>query len=314
MAQKRVLTRGAADPAALLPLLMARLQLSQGAVRALVAQGAVFLGGQRCLQEGAAVPLGAPLRVFLPDAGPAAGQGAAVAPSVPVVYEDDDLLVVDKPAGLLSQPGPAGGASVLSEAALGEKRHLCHRLDREASGLLLLVRPELAGAVQRDLDAGALRRGYLAIARGVVGEAPLDPAREHLITLRIARAAHDARLRQALPAAAPGGQPAKTRYRALSQMETPAGPATLLALILDSGRTHQIRVHLSALGHPLLGDGDYGGPPAPRLLLHAAWLALRHPRTGAALRLRSPAPFPAPFWPAGRPRDPGDTPTPGTPW
>lgn len=312
MAQKRVLTRGAADPAALVPLLMARLQLSQGAARALVSQGAVFLGGQRCLQEGAAVPLGAPLRVFLPDAGPVAALGAPGAPSIPIIYEDDDLLVVDKPAGLLSQPGPSGGASVLSEVALGEKRHLCHRLDREASGLLLLVRPELAGAIQRDLDAGALRRGYLALARGVV--APSDPAREHLITLRIARAAHDARLRQALPAAASGGQPAQTRYRALAQLSTPAGPATLLALILDSGRTHQIRVHLSALGHPLLGDEDYGGPPAPRLLLHAAWLALRHPRTGAALRLRRPAPFPEPFWPAQLPRDPGDTPTPGTPW
>src|SRR5262249_24019035 len=139
------------------------------------------------------------------------------------------------------------------------------------SGLILCARrPAACAPLQESLSRGAIVRGYVAVVHG----APQPPTGH--ITLRIARG-RDPHRRQALPAAAPGGEEARTEYR--TERLLPDGRA-LLSLTLHTGRTHQLRVHLSAIGHPIAGDQDYGGPPAERLMLHAATLRFPHPATG----------------------------------
>jgi len=179
-----------------------------------------------------------------------------------VVFEDEWLVVIDKPAGMASEGG-RDGDDVQSWAA---GAHLVHRLDRDASGLMALLRH---GA----LTPEQMTRRYLARVPG-----PLSG--EGDIRLRIARDAHDARKRRALPENAPAGQPAHTHWKA----RTP----TLVELELDTGRTHQIRVHLAAIAQPIDGDRLYGGARAPRLMLHACWLSLPHPRDGRLLRFDAP--------------------------
>lgn len=156
---------------------------------------------------------------------------------------------------------------------------LVHRLDRDTSGLILLARDaDTHRAVSRLFAARQVRKAYLARVRGV----PRDAGGR--IALPLARiATRPPRYGVVAPAA--GGKPALTRWRRLAG--DPAGRCSTLLLQPCSGRSHQLRVHLAALGHPILGDPLYGDPlSAPRLQLHALGLALRHPRTGAPLRLR----------------------------
>jgi RluA family pseudouridine synthase len=194
------------------------------------------------------------------------------------------LLVVDKPAGLPSQATRADAVDTLcARVALdvGDEVRMMHRLDREASGLVLFARSPAARApLQAALAAGAIDRTYRAVVSGV-----LDGSGR--VALRIARDAAAPWRRVALPEAAPGGEAASTRYRALAR----SGGHTLVELSLDTGRTHQIRVHHAALGHPLLGDRLYHGPPAARLMLHAVELALAHPRDGRRLVMRAALPL-----------------------
>jgi tRNA pseudouridine32 synthase/23S rRNA pseudouridine746 synthase len=199
-----------------------------------------------------------------------------------VVFEDDWLLVADKPAGMPSQAtrgDSAGALDAWAQARLPDAR-LVHRLDRDASGLILIsqcadARAPLAAA----LDGGRIERRYLALVAGRLDEGE--------IALRIARDSGDERRRQALPENDPSGQPARSRYRAVEKR----GEDTLVELTLDTGRTHQLRVHLAAIGHPICGDTLYGGTPAERLMLHAHALQLRHPRNRRPLSFSAPAPF-----------------------
>ncbi len=278
---KRVLGVAAGDPQVLLPFLRARLGLDEDEAQALLRHRSVYLRGQRVKGEDRDAPLelGAQVVVYIP---PARDQAPRV------VHEDADVLVLDKPAGLPSEPGPSGGHSVESwlaargpRGAPPESPHLLHRLDREASGLLLVARSALGRQrLHQDLVAGRVKREYVAVVAGV-------PPEEGRIDLRIARTG-DPQRRQALPAAAPGGQPALTRYR---REEVLPGDRARVRLWLDTGRTHQIRVHMQALGHPIVGDSLYGGPSAPRLCLHAARLSFPHPATGAIVEVESPSDF-----------------------
>ena len=202
-----------------------------------------------------------------------------------IVYEDNDLLVIDKPAGQLVHPTTKEAHGTVANAVLGLYTargisldfHPCHRLDRNTTGLLLIAKhPEVQYQIAKQ---DALVREYLALIEG-----SLTPA-EGTIDAPIARALPSIILR----CVSPDGKPARTHYRT----ERTDGRHSLLRLRLETGRTHQIRVHLAHLGHPLLGDDLYGGSmdEITRHALHSARLTLTHPRTGERLTIESPLPM-----------------------
>jgi RluA family pseudouridine synthase len=295
---KQILTVAAVDPRQLGPFLRARLGLSGPAVARLIAEGAVWLGGRRAKAGGDPLLPGGRVTIYLADC------AAPLLPVAPVVlFADSRLLVVDKPAGLASQPGRRGGPSLLS--LLPPPLFPVHRLDAEASGLVVLARdPEAAAALGQALQddnraARPLHREYLALVAGV----PTVPVGR--IELRIGPAASSSPMSpryRVYPSEATQGQPAHTDYWLLGPPlpgtlgGVAASPAlSLLGLRLGSGRTHQLRLHLAALGHPIVGDKLYGGLPAGRLFLHAARLRLHHPESGQLLTWEAPPPagFPA---------------------
>ena len=201
-----------------------------------------------------------------------------------IVYEDDDLLIIDKPAGQLVHPTTKESSGTVANAVLGlyqsrNKRldfHPCHRLDRNTTGLLLIAkRPEIQYQIAKQ---NTLIRAYLALIEG-----RLSPA-EGIINAPIARALPSIILRRV----APDGKPACTHYRT----ELSDGKFSLLRLWLETGRTHQIRVHLAHLGHPLLGDDLYGGSMSEiqRQALHAARLTFSHPCTRKTYTFEAPLP------------------------
>ena len=212
---------------------------------------------------------------------------AAELPEDWIRYRVADLLVLDKPAGLLCQPGlgPELSDSLITRvqrrwpAAL-----LVHRLDRDTSGLILVA---LSADLHRALSAlfaqRAVQKGYVAEVHGV------PAAAEGCITLPIAKQRH----RPPLYGPDPAGKACRTDWRLLAA--APDGASSRLELRPRTGRSHQLRVHLRAIGHPILGDPLYG-PPASgagpqRLHLHATSLGFRHPQSGQELSFHSPCPF-----------------------
>lgn len=201
-----------------------------------------------------------------------------------VVHEDDDVVVVNKPCGLVVHPtrGTYAGTLANGLAHLWRVRnerwgfHPVHRLDRDTSGLLLLAKHPLAHQrLDVQLQARALTRAYTAVVWG-------QPAQEAgLVTLPIGHPDPASPAR----AVVPDGSPAVTRWEVQERLPRPApGGATVLRLVLETGRTHQIRVHMAATGLPLLGDALYAPAQAswaPRQALHAGELGFHHPRTGA---------------------------------
>jgi 23S rRNA pseudouridine1911/1915/1917 synthase len=205
-----------------------------------------------------------------------------------VVFEDDHLLVIDKPAGLVVHPAPGHWRGTLLNALLAHHRGaaalaragIVHRLDKDTSGLMVAGKTlEAMTALTRAIAAREVEREYLALAHGDVGAAPFS------IDAPIGRDPAS-RVRMAVVA---GGKPARTDVRRLACRDG----LSALHLKLHTGRTHQIRVHLAARGHPLVADALYGGAPAlglSRQALHAARLAFAHPAGGAAMRLTAPLP------------------------
>jgi 23S rRNA pseudouridine1911/1915/1917 synthase len=207
-----------------------------------------------------------------------------------VLYEDDDLVVIDKPAGLVVHPGPGHSTGTLVHGLLGrgpgwstiggtERPGIVHRLDRETSGLMVVARNDEAHReLARQLQRRIMTRKYAAI---VVGEVA-DPAAR--IEASIGR---DPKNRQRMAVIA-GGREAVTEFR----RQAVAGGHSLLEVTLGTGRTHQIRVHLAYIHHPVLGDPVYGrrSPIIARPALHAQVLSLRHPRTGKAMTWQTPPP------------------------
>jgi 23S rRNA pseudouridine1911/1915/1917 synthase len=234
---------------------------------------------------------------WAPPPGPPAGGPVAEDRPLAVRYEDDRLLVVAKPAGLVVHPGPGHATGTLVNALLGrqgtslsagggaaDRPGIVHRLDKDTSGLLLVAKDDPTHtALARDLAAHRVERRYLALVQGRL------PAATGTVDAPIARHPRD-RKRMAV---VDGGRPAVTHWTVLETF-----PAVqLVEATLETGRTHQVRVHLASLRHPLAGDRTYGADPtlATRLsltrpFLHAWRLAFTHPSDGRRVELTEPLP------------------------
>ena len=264
----------------------------------LVSDGAVSVNGVVVTSRTARVAVGTILEIQRPDDVVAPGLVADASVEFGVVFHDPHLAIVDKPAGLVVHPGSGHQTGTLVHgllarfpeiAALGiddrrERPGVVHRLDRGTSGLLVVART--SDAQQRLTEMMARRevsRRYLALA---LGELEADNG---LVDARIGRSDQDP-TRMTVSA---NGREARTSYRVLARFREPE-PATYVECTLETGRTHQIRVHLSAIGHPISGDPRYGGTRGAivvdRPFLHAYRLAFRHPMTGADLAFESELP------------------------
>ncbi len=221
---------------------------------------------------------------------------AAVAPeeeaapaSFSIAWEDDHLLVVDKPAGVVVHPAPGHRSGTLVQALAGrvaggddpERPGVVHRLDRDTSGLLVMARDDAAhAALKAQLQARTIVREYLALVEG------RPPARRGRIDAPLGR---DRRVRTRVSTETDEPRPAVTHF----ELEEALPHDSLLRVRLETGRTHQIRAHLLAIGHPVAGDPEYGAPGRyglERQFLHATRLELDHPVSGERVTVRSPLP------------------------
>ena len=277
-----------------LDLLVARqLDLSRNQAATLIAGGHVTVDGRR---ERASYPAraGETIDVEIPPP-----PGRDVVPEqipIRIVHEDEDILVVDKAAGMVVHPAPGNWTGTLVNALLGRggplaegtepgREGIVHRLDKETSGLLLVAKTDRAHRVLgAALQARRIVRRYAAMCWGHLAEERIT------VEKPIARDPRD-RKRMAVVSS---GRPARTDFTRLARFES----VDLLRAHLHTGRTHQIRVHLASIGHPVVGDDTYGGGGGRRLIvlpprrhfLHAAWLVFRHPVTGKEMDFRSPLP------------------------
>jgi 23S rRNA pseudouridine1911/1915/1917 synthase len=277
---------GEADAGARLDRVLAAHELvgTRGQAERLIERGEVLVDG-RARPKSYRLPAGAIVR--FPEPPPPAAPEAPEA-GVPVVYADEHLLIVDKPAGLLTHPAPGAGGPSLVGALAGVagggpegRPGIVHRLDRDTSGLLVVARDERTlGRLQALLRRRRIERGYRALVRG------RPPSRAGRIDAPIGRDRRDP-TRVSLDTDVP--REAVTRFELVEAL-----PAyTLLQVALETGRTHQIRVHLLAIGHPVAGDPVYGHGPElglDRQFLHAAELRFPHPWTGEPVEATAPLP------------------------
>ncbi len=263
----------------------ARGGISRGEARRVLDAGGVFLDGRRCKVSGRVLRAGQQVVVNLAEGGRAADAAEPLV-RARLLYADAELAAVDKPAGVPSQPTLTTDRGTLPElvsALLGAPVTLVHRLDRDTSGVTVFARTRAAAAaLSAAFRDGLPEKTYLALCAR-----PPEP-REGRLDAALGKDPARAGLRRVDPR----GDPAATRYRTVRD-----GPlAALVEARPETGRTHQIRVHLAHLGAPLLGDAKYGGPrrvgevSVPRVLLHARRLELAHPATGARLLLEAPVP------------------------
>jgi 23S rRNA pseudouridine1911/1915/1917 synthase len=285
-------------------------RFSRNRLKALIKAGEVRLAGEPVVDPSRRLAAGESVELSLPEPEEAAPAGEAI--PLAIVYEDADLIVIDKPAGLVVHPGAGHASGTLVNALIahcgeslsgigGVKRPgIVHRLDKDTSGLLVAAKNDAAHRALSEQFAdhgrlGALKREYVGLAWGV--------PKPHIgaINLPLNRDPKS-RLKQAV--ARSGGRHAVTRF---AVQESFRGIASLLQLSLETGRTHQIRVHLAHIGHPLVGDAAYGAGfrtkaellPAElkgrvkafgRQALHARLLSFAHPGHGRILRFESNPP------------------------
>jgi 23S rRNA pseudouridine1911/1915/1917 synthase len=289
-------------------------QLSRSRLKALILAGQVEIAGRTIRDPAATVKPGDSVRVVLPPPVSAVPQGENIPLSI--VYEDDAIIVIDKPKDLVVHPAAGHASGTLVNALIahcgdslsgigGVRRPgIVHRLDKDTTGLMVVAKTDKAHrALARQFaekTEGPLRRGYLAFVWGAPGK-PKG-------TIDAALGRHpQSRDKQAIRT---DGRSAVTHWQALEHFTAPDGEvpvASLLACTLETGRTHQIRVHLAHIGHPILGDATYGagfrtkasqlGPQSTKALqalgrqaLHAYLLGIEHPETGKALEFRSELP------------------------
>lgn len=266
--------------------------LSRSRVAALMAEGECTLEGAALTKPGARPRAGERLTLTVPPPREAIPQAEDI--PLEILYEDEDLAVVVKPNGMVVHPAAGNEDGTLVNALLhhltqlsgigGEKRPgIVHRLDKDTSGLLLVAKNDAAhGELSRQLAQREMEKHYRALVEGVMKEDAGE------VALPLGRSKTD-RKKMAID---PQGRDALTRWQVLAR-----GPAaTLLDVHILTGRTHQIRVHMQSLHHPVAGDPIYGlrhGVHVGRLMLHAYSLAFTHPRTGE--RMTFTAPLPADF-------------------
>ncbi|HUH02495.1 MAG TPA: RluA family pseudouridine synthase [Kofleriaceae bacterium] len=267
-------------------LLAARIpELSRTKARVLLDIGGVFVDGARVKVAGRKLRAGqvveATLGGALERATPKPGREARAAdeaslPSFEILHQDEELLVVHKPSGLLTAPTPEsdrGNLAALLEQRVGGRIFVVHRIDLETSGLLLFARtPRANRTLSERFRAHDMDRQYLAVVDGNV-EAERVTVRQPV-----------------------QGRSAVTHLEAVERL---ACGATVLRATLETGRTHQIRLHCAHLGHPVLGDPRYGkrsGPRPPRMALHAAVLGFVHPASGETLRFETALPADLATW------------------
>jgi 23S rRNA pseudouridine1911/1915/1917 synthase len=268
---------------------------SRSEAAALVDAGAVAVGGRAVTNRSHRVAEGDVLEFDAPDRRDGDRLSPDPSVAVPVAFEDADLLVVDKPAGMVVHPGAGQRRGTLVHGLLArypeirsvgepDRPGIVHRLDKGTSGLMLVARSQPAyEALVAMLRARAVERRYRALVWGEV-DSPTG-----LVDAPIGRSARD-RTRMAVTMT---GKDARTRYEVVRTLHQPVR-VTELSCTLETGRTHQIRVHLASIGHPVVGDARYGGDrqslPVPRPWLHAEHLGLDHPITGGRMAFDSPLP------------------------
>jgi 23S rRNA pseudouridine1911/1915/1917 synthase len=262
-------------------------ELSRTQVQRLIADGHITVGGQAA-KPGQRLSVGDRVDVIIPPPTPS----PLVAEPMPlnILYEDDDILVVDKPAGLTVHPAPGHPGHTLVNAILAHFPHLAdigdslrpgivHRLDRDTSGVMLVAKNRAAQAdLAEQFKARSVTKVYLVLAKG-----HLTPE-SGIIEAPIGR---DPRNRKKM-AVVSQGREARTEYRVIRYV----GNYTLLEVRLETGRTHQIRVHLAAIGYPVVGDKVYGAksPHLSRQFVHASRLGFRLPATGEYVEFTSELP------------------------
>ncbi len=285
--------------------------LSRARIQVLIAEGQVFLNGMACVQASRKVAAGDIIEVRVPPAAPSNPQPENI--SLDILYEDNDIIVINKPAGLVVHPGAGNSQGTLVNALLyhcadslsgigGVMRPgIVHRLDKETSGVMLAAKNDKAHqGLAAQLEDRSLSRLYKALVLGV----PVP--RAGFIDQPLGRD-HRNRLKMAVNAR--NGKAAKTHY---TVTQTYHDVLSLLECRLESGRTHQIRVHMSFLGYPLVGDPLYGPQPTAlraalkrggysveiieeitgfsRQALHAAVIRFIHPVSGQAMEFEAPLP------------------------
>ncbi|HTT49738.1 MAG TPA: RluA family pseudouridine synthase [Pseudolabrys sp.] len=287
--------------------------LSRSRLKALILDGQVMIAARTIRDPATHVKSGDTITVTLPAPEPAKPVGEPI--PLDIVYEDDDLIVIDKPAGLVVHPAAGHAQGTLVNALIahcgdslsgigGVKRPgIVHRLDKDTSGLMVVAKNDAAhralSAQFANKSEGPLERGYLAFIWGAPGRAKgtIDAPLDRHPQARDKRAVRE------------GGREAVTHWQVLERYAGADGKpvASLLECRLETGRTHQIRVHLAYIGHPILGDATYGtgfktkasrlGPKARAALeglgrqaLHAYLLAIEHPHTRKGLRFQSELP------------------------
>lgn len=274
--------------------------LSRSAAARLIEEGAVTVNGTP-QKPRYAVKAGDLVAVALPEPVPDEAQPEDIPLSV--VYEDSDIIVIDKPKGMVVHPAPGNPTGTLVNALLHhchgelsgiggvERPGIVHRIDKDTSGLLVAAKNDAAHrALAAALEVHDVKREYRALVSGGFRD---DSG---TVNLPIGRHPTDRKRMAVLREGMGKSREAVTHYRVIERFSG----ITYLSLVLETGRTHQIRVHMSHLGHPLLGDEVYGGGRTPferrhsaylaGQCLHAARLSLRHPRTGEDMIFESPLP------------------------
>ena len=275
-------------------LVARRLDLSRTQSATLIANGAVTVNGEAEKASFRALA-GSDISVTSPE--PAAHPVLAEDIAIDVVFEDDHMMVVDKAAGMVVHPSPGHWSGTLVNALKGrgqaladsgdeDRAGLVHRLDKDTSGLIVVAKSEIAHRVlSKAMAERRVSRRYAVLSWGHIDAPTLT------VDKPIGRDPNDRKKMAVLV----NGRPAKTDFVKLARFDS----VELLRAHLHTGRTHQIRVHLASVGHPVVGDDTYGGGGARRIValqpkrhfLHAAWLVLKHPVSGELLDFRSVLPM-----------------------
>lgn len=265
-------------------------EMTRSRLGKLIEEGCVNVDGQTVKKPGAKIKARQCAELLVPQVKEATVEAQDI--PLEILYEDADVAVVNKPCGMVVHPAAGNEDGTLVNALLfhikdlsgigGEMRPgIVHRLDKDTSGVLMIAKNDMAHQnLSEQLKERTMEKHYLAVAQGGFSQD------EGVVDAPIGRHPVD-RKRMAI---VPDGRPSRTEFKVRERLRG----CTLLDVHLLTGRTHQIRVHMASLGHPLLGDVIYGSkrPPhnAPRLMLHAWWVAFTHPRTGETVRVEASMP------------------------